>query len=76
MNTQDTTINSKTKFLRCENGVAYYALTMPYSEGLYSFPVPLHSMQNEVLVAEGRTIRFMDYIRKAIHDGTLIKEAA
>jgi hypothetical protein len=76
MNMQDIMMNNKAKFLRCENGIAYYALTVPYSNMLYSFPVPLNTMQDETLAAESNTIHFMDYIHKAIHDGTLVKEAA
>ncbi len=67
---------SKAKFLRCENGIAYYTLAVPYSELVYSFPVPLNTMQDEVLAAESHTIHLMDYINKAIQEGTLIKEAA
>jgi hypothetical protein len=76
MNIKDMAINNKTKFLRCQNGIAYYALTVPYSEMLYSFPVPLNSTQDEALTAEGHTIHFMDYIHKAIREGTLLKEVA
>ena len=76
MNMKDIVINSKAKFLRCKNGVAYYALTVPYSEMLYSFPVPINNMQNETLTAESHTIHSMDYIHKAIREGTLVKEAS
>lgn len=73
---KDIEINSKATYLRCLNGIAYYALTIPYSESLYSFPVPLNTLQNGALAAESHTIHFMDYIHKAIQEGTLIKEAA
>lgn len=76
MNSKDILINGKTKFLRCKNGIAYYTLTVPYSTNLYSFPVPLKSMQDDSLAAESHTIHFMDYIHRAIHEGTLTKEAA
>lgn len=76
MDMKDIAINSKATYLRCQNGIAYYALTVPYSENLYSFPVPLNSMRDKALAAEGHTIHFMDYIHKAIQEGTLIKEAA
>ncbi|MGH1538113.1 MAG: hypothetical protein ACRBDX_08725 [Gammaproteobacteria bacterium] len=69
-------VNSKAKYLRCENGVAYYALTVPYSEMVYSFPIPLNTMHDEALEAESSTIYFMNYINLAIQEGTLIKEAA
>ncbi len=72
----DIEINNKATFLRCQNGIAYYALTVPYSEKLYSFPVPLDGMQDGTLAAESRAINFMDYIHKAIREGTLIQEAA
>lgn len=76
MKMNNITVNSKTIFLRCKNGVAYYALIVPYSKSLYSFPVPLDSMQEESFTAESHTIYFMEHIRNAIHDGTLLKEAA
>lgn len=76
MNTNDISINNKAKFIRYQNGIAYYAVTVPYSEMMYSFPVPLNTMRDEVLVAEKNSLYFMDYIRQAIHDGTLLKEAA
>jgi hypothetical protein len=43
---------------------------------LYSFPVPVNSVGETVLVAEKNTIYFMDHIQKAIYDGTFKKEAA
>ena len=76
MNMKDIVMNSKATFLRCQDGIAYYALTVAYSEKLYSFPVPLNKIQNETLAAESHTIHFMDYIHKAIQEGTLLKEAA
>ena len=75
MNIHEIT-TSKAKFLRYKNGIAYYTLTIPYSELIYSFPVPLNTIQDEVLAVESHTIHFMDYINKAIQEGTLIKEAA
>lgn len=72
----DIEINNKATFLHCQNGIAYYALTIPYSEKLYSFPVPLNSMQDGTLAAESRAIHFMDFIHKAIREGTLIQQSA
>lgn len=73
MNTKNITRDSKAKFLRYQHGVAYYSVTVPYSEMLYSFPVPLSDIEDGVLEAEGKSIFFMEYIHKAIHDGTLNK---
>ena len=73
MNIKDVAISSKAKFLRYQQGVAYYAVTVPYSEMLYSFPVPLNDIEDGVLEAEGKTIVFMEYTRKAIQEGTLSK---
>ena len=68
-------INSfdKAKFIRYQNGVAYYAVPVPYSEMLYSFPVPLKEIDYEFLEAEGKSISFMKFIRKAMFEGTLSK---
>ena len=76
MNMKEIVINSKATFLRCQDGIAYYALTVPYSEMLYSFPVPLNMIQDEALTVESHTIHFMEHIHNAIQQGTLIKEAA
>ena len=73
MNANDIMRDSKAKFLRYQYGVAYYTVAVPYSEMLYSFPVPLSDLEDGVLEAEGKTIRFMEYIHKAIHEGTLNK---
>lgn len=74
METLSTYINGKAKFLRYQHGLAYYALTVPYSEKLYSFPVPLHEVEDGKLSAENKTIHMMYFIRKAIHEGTLNPE--
>ena len=76
MKTQDIAVNSKAKFMRYQNGIAYYAVAVPYSELMYSFPVPLNTMRDEMLVAEKNTLYFMEHIRQAIQNGTLLKEAA
>ena len=76
MDTKDMLLMNKAKFLRYRKGIAYYALPVPYSNSLYSFPVPLNAMQDGMLVAEKNSLYFMDFIGKAIHEGTLVKEAA
>lgn len=76
MNVDEIAINSKAKFIRYQHGIAYYAVPVPYSEILYSFPVPLNSIRDEMLVAEKNTLFFMEHIRQAIQDGTFLKEAA
>ena len=73
MNIMNHMYSSKAKFLRYQEGVAYYAVAVPYSEMLYSFPVPLNDVNNEMLEAEGKTINFMEYIHKAILEGTFSK---
>ncbi len=75
MNAKTIRSDEKAKFLHYQNGVAYYTVSVPYSEMLYSFPVPLKEIDNEVLEAEGKSISFMKFIRKAIHEGTLRKVA-
>ena len=76
MNSYESAISNKAKLMRIQHGMAYYAVTVPYSEMLYSFPVPLDAMRDEVLVAEKNALYFMEHIQQAIHDGTLLKEAA
>ncbi|MGI9227884.1 MAG: hypothetical protein ACR2PU_03740 [Gammaproteobacteria bacterium] len=73
METNNFISSVKAKFLRYQLGVAYYAVPVPYSELLYSFPVPLDDIENDILNAEDKTIFFMEYIRKAIQEGTLNK---
>lgn len=74
METKNTYINSRTTFLRYEQGMAYYALSVPYSEKLYSFPVPISEVQEGTLSAECNTIHMMSYINKAIQEGNLNPE--
>jgi len=74
METLSAYVNAKAKFLRYQHGTAYFALSVPYSERLYSFPVPLNQVQDGKLTAENQTIHMMDFIRKAIHEGTLNPE--
>ena len=62
----DIMINSKTISLRFHNGIAYYALVVPYSETLYGFPVALNNTKDETLTAECNSIYFIDYMQKAI----------
>ncbi len=71
MNTSEMTFNNKVKFIRYCQGMAYYALSIPYSEKMYSFPVPVKNVEEKVLVNENNSIFFMDYISKAIQEGTL-----
>ena len=73
MNAKTIRSDENAKFLRYQNGIAYFAVSIPYSELLYSFPVPLKEIDSDVLEAEGKTISFMKFIRKAIHEGTLSK---
>ena len=74
METLSAYITGKAKFLRYQHGVAYYALTVPYSERLYSFPVPLNEVEDGKLSVENKTIHMMEFIHKAIHEGTLNPE--
>ena len=73
MSTKEIMHASNAKFLRYQQGVAYYAVSVPYSDMLYSFPVPLNDIEDGVLEAEDKTIFFMEYIHKAIQQGTLCK---
>ena len=75
MNAKTIESYEKAKFIRYQDGVAYYAVPVPYSEMLYSFPVPLKEIDTEILEAEGKSISFMKFIRKAIYEGTLSKVA-
>ncbi|MEM7401424.1 MAG: hypothetical protein AAF304_05680 [Pseudomonadota bacterium] len=76
MNSLENILNQKAKFMRLQKGVAYYAVTVPYSEKLYSFPVPVKDIKDDILLAEKNALFFTQHIRQAIHDGTFLKEAA
>ncbi len=71
MDTATFMYNGKTKFLRYQHGIAYYALPVPYSKMLYSFPVPINDLKDGLFEAEAKTISFIKYIDKAIQEGTL-----
>ena len=76
MSNLEITINNKATFIRYQHGVAYYAVQVPYSDDLYSFPVPIENENDAILVAEKNALYFSDHIRDAIQNGTLLKEAA
>lgn len=76
MNSLDKLLKHKAKFMRLQKGVAYYAVTVPYSKCLYSFPVPVKDVPGDVLIAEKNALFFAEHISQAIQDGTFLKEAA
>lgn len=76
MSNLENTINNKAIFIRYQHGVAYYAVQVPYSDDLYSFPVPIENENDAILFAQKNALYFSDQIRDAIQNGTLLKEAA
>jgi hypothetical protein len=55
-------------------GHFFYAVEDFYSSELYEFPVPMDDIGNATLNRTDKAITFMRWIRKAIEDGTFIKQ--
>lgn len=73
MNIKEIVKDNTVRFLRYRQGHAYYAVTVPEEDIEYYFPVPLEDIGDATLEAEDKAIVFMRYIRKAIEDGTFVK---
>ena len=73
MNIKEIVKDNTVRFLYYRQGHAYYAVKVP-EEGIeYYFPVPLEDIGDATLEAKDKAIVFMRYIRKAIEDGTFVK---
>ena len=72
MNIKDIVKDNTVRFVRCRQGVAYYAVSVPGEDEDRVFPVPLSDVGDATLLAEDKAILFMRYIRKAIDAGTLV----
>ena len=73
MNIKEIVKDNTVRFLRYRQGHAYYAVTVSEEETEYYFPVPLEDIGDATLEAEDKAIVFMRYIRKALEEGTFVK---
>jgi hypothetical protein len=55
-------------------GFFYYAVPDFYSGEMYEFPVPIEDIGNATMLRSDKAITFMRWIRKAIEDGTFLKQ--
>jgi hypothetical protein len=65
--------DNEVRFQRYRQGHAYYAVRVPAEGVEYTFPVPLSDIGDATLLATDKAIVFMRYIRKALEDGTFVR---
>jgi len=73
MNIKDIVKNNTAHFLFYRAQHMYYGVTV--DEQKMMFPVPLDDIGDASLNAEMKAITLMRYIRKAIEDGSYVKES-
>jgi len=66
--------NNVVRFSRYRQGHAYYCVDVPAVNATYSFPVPLDDVGDATLLSVDKALVFMRYIRKAMDEGTFIRE--
>ncbi len=75
MNIKEIVKDNTVRFQRYRQNYMYYVVTVPGEEAEYSFPVPLEDVGDATLNAEEKAITYMRYIRKAIEEGTFLRNA-
>lgn len=65
---------SQVHFQHYRQGFFFYAVEDFYSSELYEFPVPADDIGTATMLRTDKAITFMRWIRKAIKDGTFIKQ--
>jgi len=68
--------NNVVHFSRYRQGHAYYTVDVPAAGATYSFPVPLADVGDATLLPVDKALVFMRYIRKALDEGTFVREPA
>jgi hypothetical protein len=66
--------NNEVHFSRYRKGYAYYTVSVPPENVVYSFPVPISDIGDGTLLATDKALVFMRYIRRALEEGTFTKE--
>jgi hypothetical protein len=66
--------DNEVHFSRYRKGYAYYTVSVPPDNALYSFPVPIADIGDGTLLATDKALVFMRYIRAALQEGTFVKE--
>lgn len=73
MNITQLIKDNHVSFVEYRKGFFYYRIKEP-SDNYHIFPVPLDDIGDATLKFTDKAIYFMRYIRKAIEEGTFIKE--
>ena len=71
---QYVTSENKVHFSYYRQGHFFYAVRNMEDGELYCFPVPIEDIGTATLNHEEKSITFMRWIRKALMDGTMLRE--
>jgi hypothetical protein len=74
MNIKDIVQDNVVRFVKYRQGHVFYRVRVPGESIDRTFPVPLADVGSATLPATERAIEFMRYIRKAIEDGTFVRQ--
>jgi len=74
MNIKDIVKDNVVRFVKYRQGYMFYRVRVPGEDIDRTFPVPLSDIGTSTLPATERAIEFMRYIRKAIEDGTFVRQ--
>jgi len=74
MNIKEIVKNNVVRFVKYRQGYVFYRVRVPGENVDRTFPVPLTDVGTATLPATDKAIEFMQYIRKAIEDGTFVRQ--
>jgi len=74
MNIKDIVQDNVVRFVKYRQGYVFYRVRVPGESIDQTFPVPLADVGAATLPATETAIEFMRYIRKAIEDGTFVRQ--
>jgi len=76
MNINEIVKNNVVRFVQYRQGYVFYRVRVPGETIDRLFPVPLSDVGSATLPATEKAVEFMSYIRKAIEDGTFVRQSA
>jgi hypothetical protein len=74
MNIREIVQDNVVRFVKYRQGYVFYRVRVPGEKADRTFPVPIADVGTATLPATERAIEFMRYIRKAIEDGTFVRQ--
>jgi hypothetical protein len=74
MNIREIVQDNVVRFVKYRQGYMYYRVRVPGENLDRTFPVPVSDIGTATLPATEKALEFMRYIRKAIEEGTFVKQ--